>query len=162
MIVPRDTLNSNLNIRSQAMHTNRLFVIVLIAAAVLTGYIWLRPAPAQEAETSRLAIVWTSGDPAVAERMTLMYANGAKKNAWFDEVRLVVWGPSQQLVVADKDVRAYIDRLRDNGVVVQACLACADSYGIADDLRDAGLEVKYMGKPVSDFLKDDDWKVVTF
>jgi len=95
--------------------------------------------------------------------MTLMYANGARTRGWFHEVRLVIWGPSQRLVVADKDIRAYLDRLIEAGVVVQACLACADSYGIADELRTIpGVEVKYMGEPLSDFLKSDEWKVISF
>ena len=143
------------------MRHQHILLIILAAVLILSGRAWLGAAQEQSNPT-RLAIIWTSGDPDVAHRMTLMYANGAKKRGWFDEVRLVIWGPSQKLVVADKDIRAYIDRLREAGVVVQACLACADSYGIADDLRDIGLEVKYMGEPVSNFLKDDQWEVVTF
>jgi len=109
-----------------------------------------------------VAIVWTSGDPDVAHRMVLMYAGAAKRNGWFEEVRLVIWGPSQRLVVGDKDIRASIDRLRESGVVVEACLACADLYGIADDLRDAGLEVRYMGQPLTEWLKSDGWAVMTY
>ena len=120
------------------------------------------PAAPRDEPAERLAIVWTSGDPDVAHRMVLMYANAAKARGWFDEVRIVVWGPSQRLVVADKDIRAAIDRLREAGVVVEACLACSDSYGITDDLRAMGLEVKYMGEPLSEFLKSDAWNVVTF
>lgn len=116
-----------------------------------------------EAGPTRLAIVWTSGDPEVAHRMTLMYTNAAKSRGWFDEVRLIVWGPSQRLVVADKDIRAAIERLIEAGVIVEACLACADSYGLADDLRTVeGLDVKYMGEPLTGFLKSAEWVVMTF
>ncbi len=148
--------------------SSRSFIIAFCSAAILfAGIKWLTASPPTEwskaaDDSSRLAIVWTSGDPEVAHRMTLMYGHAAKRQGWFDEVLLVVWGPSQRLLVADKDVQAYIDRLREAGVVVEACLACADSYGIADDLRELGLEVKYMGKPLSDLLKDDQWKVLTF
>lgn len=142
----------------------RRIAVLLVAVVTVAGYFSISAATARDtvAQADRLAIVWTSGDPDVAHRMALMYANGAKRQGWFDEVRLVIWGPSQRLVVSDKDIRAYIDRLREAGVIVEACLACADSYGIADDLRGHGLEVKYMGKPLSDFLKDDQWKVLTF
>jgi len=145
------------------MFNRTLLTTLLIALAVLfSGYTLLSAAPAQN-QTDRLAIVWTSGDPDVAHRMTLMYANGAQKNKWFDEVRLIIWGPSQRLVVGDKDVRAYVERLVEAGVDVKACQACADSFGIADDLRKIpGVQVKYMGKPLSNFLKDDQWKVITF
>lgn len=115
-----------------------------------------------DGEPSRLAIVWTSGDPDVAHRMTLMYAGAAKRAGWFDEVHLIVWGPSQRLLGADKDIRASITQMQENGVVVEACQACADSYGLTGTLRDFGFTVKYMGRPLSDFLKADDCSVITF
>jgi len=65
---------------------------------------------------SKLAIVWTSGDPEVAHRMVLMYAHAAKTNGWFDEVRLIVWGPSSRLLAADKDVQAKIKAMQKDGV----------------------------------------------
>lgn len=47
--------------------------------------------------------------------------------------------------------------------VVDACLACADSYGVADDLRAIkGVEVTYMGEPLSGFLKSEEWSVISF
>ena len=48
-----------------------------------------------------------------------------------------------------------------DGVKVQACVACADSYGVSQALRDLGLEVKAMGVPLTGMLKDD-WKMLTF
>ena len=48
-----------------------------------------------------------------------------------------------------------------DGVVVQACIVCADMYGVSDRLREMGIEVKAMGKPLSDMLKSD-YKVLTF
>jgi hypothetical protein len=155
------------------MQQRNTFISILVTAILLTtGYSLLSAAPsvapgagalAGENSADRLAIVWTSGDPDVAHRMALMYANGAQTRGWFDEVRLVIWGPSQRLVIGDKDIRDYIKRLIEAGVVVEACLACADLYGIADDLRAiSGVEVKYMGEPLSDFLKSDEWHVMTF
>lgn len=47
--------------------------------------------------------------------------------------------------------------------VVDACLACADPYGVADDLRAIkGVEVTYMGEPLSGFLKSEEWSVISF
>jgi hypothetical protein len=45
-----------------------------------------------EDKTEKLAVLWVSGDRVVAEKSCLMYASAAKKNAWFDEVVLIVWG----------------------------------------------------------------------
>ena len=50
---------------------------------------------------------------------------------------------------------------QEDGVVVQACQACADMYGVSDIHRKLGIEVKYMGKPLSDMIKSD-YKILTF
>ena len=122
-----------------------------------------RPAADDEpAGPTKLAVVWTSGDPEVAHRMTLMYAHAAQRNGWFDETRLIVWGPSARLLAADKDLQQKIAAMRDDDVIVEACVACADSYGVADRLRELGLEVKLMGEPLTELLRDDDWRVATF
>jgi len=119
---------------------------------------------ADESTTSpqRVTIVWTSGDPEVAHRMVLMYGHAAKTAEWFDEVRVIVWGPSSRLLAADKDVQAKIKQMQDDGVIVQACIVCADSYGVTAQLRSLGLEVKGMGKPLSNFVKDPEMHVLTF
>ena len=146
-----------------AVHHSVGLVFVLLAAVaavpLLAGAAGAQDAAAQP--SSKLAVVWTSGDPEVAHRMCLMYTHAAKRAGWFDEVLLIVWGPSDRLLAADRDVQAKVKSMIADGVVVQACVACADSYGVSDDLRALGIEVKPMGKPLSDLLQSD-WKVITF
>ena len=55
----------------------------------------------------------------------------------------------------------HAGRSRFQGVKVQACLACADSYGVTEQLRKLGIEVKYMGKPLTDLITGG-WKILTF
>lgn len=109
----------------------------------------------------RLAVVWTSGDPEVAHRVCLMYTHAAKNNGWADDVTLIVWGPSSRLLAADKDVQAKVKQMMEDGVRVEACIACANSYGIADDIRALGIEVKPMGKPLTDMMNSG-YKVLSF
>ncbi len=116
----------------------------------------------EQSEPTRLALVWTSGDPDVAHRMALMFSHAAKQAKWYDEVTVVVWGPSQRLLVGDKDLQAKVAKMREDGVIVRACIACANSYGIAEDLRALGLPVEPMGKPLADMMQSDDWDVLTF
>lgn len=49
----------------------------------------------------------------------------------------------------------------DDGVKVQACVACADSYGVTEQLRKMGIEVKGMGKPLTDLIQQG-WHILTF
>jgi hypothetical protein len=136
----------------------RLLVVVL-AALLFTP----RALPAQETKETpmKLVVLWTSGDPEVAHKVCLMYTHAAAKNKWFDEVRLIVWGPSARLLAADKDVQAKLKAMMADGIKVEACVACADSYGVSDALRQMGIEVKGMGKPLSDYIQQG-WKTLTF
>ncbi len=69
--------------------------------------------------------------------------------------------PSARLLAGDKDLQAEIKSMENDGGKVQACLPCADSYGVTEQLRKLGIEVKYMGEPLTDLIKGG-WKILTF
>ena len=112
-------------------------------------------------QSDTLCILWTSGDPDVAIKMVFMYANAAKQNKWFEEVELIIWGPSSKLTSENKDIQDYIGKMQKNGIKIEACKACADSYGVSEKLKSLGIEVKYMGKPLTKILKSNK-KLMTF
>jgi hypothetical protein len=130
-------------------------------AMAQTGRAGMRAADGGSEGSNELVVLWTSADPDVAERMGLMYTHAAMRNKWFEKVRLLVWGPAQRTLVGDKDLREKVRLMEEEGVRLQACLACADSYGIAEDLREAGFEVIYMGEPLTGFLKNPEVAVLT-
>lgn len=90
-----------------------------------------------------------------------MYAFNAKKRGWMDNVRFILWGPAQSLVLLDKEVREGLETLFEGEVEVLACKACSDSYGITNDLEELGVKVVYVGEMVSTMLKDG-WHQLTF
>ena len=55
--------------------------------------------------TQRLVMVWSSADPEVARNMVFMYSRASQKHGWFDDVTLIVWGPSSRLLTEDEDLR---------------------------------------------------------
>ena len=138
-----------------------LLCIVVFAAGSITPTSAATPQQESAIETSKLGVVWTSGDRDVALKMVFMYTLNAKSRNWFDEVRLVVWGPSAKLLSVDEELQQEVAKMKDAGIELVACKACADSYGVSGKLEQLGVEVKYMGVPLSDMLKQD-WKVVTF
>jgi hypothetical protein len=141
-----------------------LFGVIAVAAAALqpaAHAVHAQPA-AESAEPTKLAVLWTSGDPDVAHRVGLMYTHATRSFEWWDETRLIVWGPSARLLAADKDLQDKIRQMMDDGVMVQACIVCADSYGVTDDLRAMDIEVKPMGAPLTRLLKASEWEVLTF
>jgi len=108
-----------------------------------------------------LVVLWTSGDREVALKMAFMYTLNSKRFKWgFKNVTLVVWGPSSKLLTQDKELQEHLAEMQEEGVQVLACKKCADQYGISNDLRRLGIEVKYMGKPLTDYLRDDRYSVL--
>ena len=139
------------------------FTSALIAALAILVILGCHSvAIGQDASSStRLAVIWSSGDPEVAHKVCFMYTHNAKKQKWFDEVTLIVWGPSARLLAANPELQAAVKSMLADGVKIQACQACSDSYGVSDQLRSLGIEVKYMGRPLTDMLKQG-WKILTF
>jgi hypothetical protein len=134
-------------------------VYLLIAMAFYTGAIAQTEANMED-NSNKLAVLWTSGDPEVAEKMGFMYTYNAKKQGWFDEVVLIVWGPSAKLLTENKMLQDYVKSMQDAGVKVEACMACARMYGVDEKLAEMGIDVKGMGIPLSQYLKDG-WKTLS-
>ncbi len=110
---------------------------------------------------NQLTVIWSSGDPAVAHKVCFMYTHNAKKRGWFENVTMIVWGPSAELVTRDTTIQDAIKAMIADGVVVEACKACSDSYGVSEQLAALGIDVKYMGTPLTNYLKDGS-KILTF
>ncbi len=114
-----------------------------------------------ETKTHNQLIVWSSGDREVAIKMVFMYAYNCKMRKWMDKVQLLVWGPSSKLLAGDKELQDKIKKMKEAGVELTACKACADMYGVSDKLTALGVDVKYMGVPLADMQKKG-WHVITF
>jgi hypothetical protein len=116
--------------------------------------------PMGEDTKDKLFILWTSGDPEVAKHMVFMYAKNARLKGWWQTVRLIVWGPSASLLARDESLQAELAQLREAGVELQACKACADRYGVSEQLTALGVDVIYMGAPLTEYLKTG-WASIT-
>jgi hypothetical protein len=116
----------------------------------------------KKTKPEELVVVWTSGDREVALKMAFMYTLHSKRFKWgWKNVTLIVWGPSSKLLAKDKELREYLLRIKDAGVKLLACRKCSDLYGVSNDLRQLGIEVKYMGKPLTEYLRNDNCRVIT-
>lgn len=102
---------------------------------------------------NKLNVLWTSADREVALKTVFMYAFNSKLNGWWKNVKLIIWGPSAKLLSVDTELQHYIKKMLEHGVDVVACRACADSYGVSEGLEKLGIEVKYMGKPLTELLQ---------
>ena len=130
-----------------------LIVLILILTAVsfiLTPHV---EAQSEKPANEKLVIIWSSADRDVALNMVFMYTSNSKKFGWWDDITLVVWGPSAKLLAEDEALQVHIKNMIDAGVVVKACKLCSDSYGVSVKLEKLGIIVKYM-KELTDYIKE--------
>jgi len=111
---------------------------------------------AQEMETKKekLAVLWVSGDLVVAEKSCLLYTHAAKRNGWFDEVVLIVWGSSSKLLAENEALQEKVKAMIKDGVILEACIACSNMLGVTEELKALGIDVKGMGVPLSNYMKN--------
>lgn len=100
-----------------------------------------------EANSGKLVIVWTSDDPYTAERMVLMYGHAAKTAGWFEEVTIIIWGPSAKMVAENIKIQEKLKAMQNEGIEIRACIVCANMYIVTEELKAFGFDLQGMGKP---------------
>jgi hypothetical protein len=108
----------------------------------------------------KLNILWTTDNKDTFFNMLSMYAINAKKREWWQEVNVIIWGASSKLAGTDTEVQAKIVEMMALGVTVEACQACAENLGVSEALSKLGVNLRYMGQPLTDYLKADE-KILT-
>jgi len=101
---------------------------------------------------SKLLVIIATRDREKA-RAGLMYARNSMKNKWFDEVKVVFFGPSEKLAAHDDEIAWYVKEIVDRGECF-ACKAISDDDCVSEKLQKAGVSVEYVGSVVSDAIKD--------
>ncbi len=106
-----------------------------------------------EHRENSLLVMWTSADREVALKMVMMYAHNARLEGWWQEVTLLIWGPSSRLLSQDTELQEKVAAMQAAGVRIVACKACADGYGVAPALERLGIEVFYTGEFLTEWIK---------
>lgn len=110
---------------------------------------------------SKLFILLSSGDREVALEVGLVYPLTLVKNQWMDEVKVIIYGPSEKLAAYDAEVQEKMKELQENGIEVMICKYCADKMGITGILEEAGFKVVYVSPIMAQMIKDG-WASLTF
>ncbi len=90
-----------------------------------------------------------------------MYTHAAKRNGWFDEVVLIVWGSSSSLLAEDEALQEKVKAMIKDEVILEACISCSNMLGVTDELKALGIDVKGMGVPLTEYLKSG-YHVLTY
>ena len=133
----------------------------VLSCMLLIAFPMLIRAQEMTEKQEKLVVLWATGDRDVAEKSCLMYAHAAKRNGWFDEVVLIVWGSSSRLLAEDEALQEKVKAMKSDGVILEACIACSNMLGVTEELKNLGIDVKGMGLPLSEYLKSG-YHVLTY
>ncbi len=83
----------------------------------------------------------------------LMYARNTRENHWFDDVRVVLFGPIEHLIAEDKEL--YDLGLETFKIVVRpvACKAFADKQKVSAALKEIGCEIDQVSGIISECIR---------
>ena len=139
---------------------SKLLLLMLVITSGSSRLLYAQEVKANSASDT-LVVLWSSGDPEVAEKACFMYTGSAKKYGWFKEVILIVWGPSEKLLAENSKLKDKIAVMQKVGVIVEACVACSNMYGVTNELKICEVDVKGMGVPLTRYLKRG-YKIISF
>ncbi len=83
-----------------------------------------------------------------------MYTRNAIRNRWLDNVKVVFFGPSEQLVATCDDKVAFFVK---EVIALTNCFACkaiSDEKGVSERLAKVGIKVAYVGTIISNLIKE--------
>jgi hypothetical protein len=108
----------------------------------------------------KINILWTTDNKDTVFNMISMYAINSKIEEWWQEVNIIIWGASAKLVGSDTQIQTEIIEMINQGIQIEACKDCCDNFGVSEKLTKLGINVRYMGKPLTDYIKSGE-KILT-
>ena len=101
----------------------------------------------------KVLVILSSGEAEKA-RTGAMYAVNAVKQGWMEKVELYLFGPAQNLLIHDEPLQQFVNEFRALEGKPVACKFLADRDGISDKTADLGIDIEYVGAPISDLIKE--------
>jgi hypothetical protein len=101
---------------------------------------------------SKLLVVISTGENEKA-LTGLMYAQRSMTEGWMDDVKVVFFGPAEQLLVRDESIARIAQKMCEAERPI-ACRFTSDRDDISEKIENLGLKVDYVGTIISDLIKD--------
>ena len=117
---------------------------------------------ANQKTVNKLLIVWSSGEREVALKLVLLYGSVLLERGYWEEATIMLWGPSAKLLAEDTQLQEWVKKVQKTGIAFNACVVCTDDYGVSQKLEKMGIELIHTGEMLTDALKDESMRVITF
>ena len=108
-------------------------------------------------------VIVSSGKEARGKAMTgMMYAMNAKKHHWLQDVKVIFFGPSEDMIAnADEELADVLKEIINLGLEPVACSSYAGKNSIKEQLEKIGMIVDPVGPIISSYIKKG-YEIVTF
>lgn len=87
-------------------------------------------------------------------RTGMMYAVNALEQSWMEDVKIIFFGPAQKLVNEDAELQQFLKRYQDENKNAVVCKFIADRDNIVTKAKELKMDVEYVGKIISNFIKE--------
>ena len=101
----------------------------------------------------KVLVIISTSDAGKA-RTGAMYALNTLKYGWMDEVKIILFGPAQDLLLEDSKFQELIKEYQEIEENVVACKFISDRDDKSEALDKIGIQVEYVGEMISNFIKD--------
>ncbi len=102
---------------------------------------------------NKLVVIISSSDAGKA-RTGAMYALNALKHGWMEEVKMIIFGPAQDLLLTDMEFQKTLREYQSLEEKVLACKYLSDRDGKSEQLTGLGIQVEYVGSVISEYIHD--------
>ena len=102
--------------------------------------------------SSKVMVIISTAEKAKA-LTGIMYAVNAQKHKWVDDIKVIFFGPFENLLCEDEEVIKAASNLLDYETPI-ACKFLSDRDGISDKLEKLGVNVDYVGTIISGFIEE--------
>ena len=85
--------------------------------------------------------------------MVMMYATNSMLHRLWEEVTVILWGPTVRLVAENEFIQDSMRTAMQAGVKFSACISCANQFGVVEKLEALGIEVIPWVQPLTEILQ---------
>ncbi len=100
----------------------------------------------------KLVVIISTGEREKA-RTGLMYAINALLHGWMEDVKIIIFGPAEALIVEDKELQEKLQTYQDLGHEAVACRFLSDASDLSAKIEGIGVKVDYVGENISKLIK---------
>ncbi len=103
--------------------------------------------------SNRIVVIISTAEVEKA-RTGMMYAVNAVLNKWMEDVKIIFFGPSQELLLEDIVLKDFLIQFNEAGGNATACKFIADRDENDARISSLGVNVDYVGSMISNLIKD--------